>query len=287
MREIPLLDPRRDVVFKTIFSKDTEEAAIARNSLISAFLGRKVKESIVINNEIPIDDIRDKSSRLDLHCILEDETKVDIEMQMYNTADSIQDRLAFYTSLLYVGQAIKGKDFQELKNVYVILISNESLFPNRENHFSKICYRFEDGEEFCTKENIMILELQKIRVPSNIDMDSVEKWGTFFINASDKGKSNLLEQLIKSDEGIYMANTLLEKISQDEKERAIIFEREKILTDYYAGLAYAEKKGKREGYEQGKQEEKREIALSMKRKLIPPDQICEITGLTTEEVEIL
>ncbi len=103
MKEIPLLDPRRDVVFKTIFSKDTEEATIARNSLISAFLGRKVKESIVINNELPIDDIRDKASRLDLYCILEDETKVDIEMQMYNTADSIQDRLTFYTSQLYVG----------------------------------------------------------------------------------------------------------------------------------------------------------------------------------------
>ena len=38
MQNIPLLDPRRDIVFKTIFSKDMEEASIARNSLISAFL---------------------------------------------------------------------------------------------------------------------------------------------------------------------------------------------------------------------------------------------------------
>lgn len=172
MNQVPLLDPRRDVVFKTIFSKDIEEASIARNSLISAFLRRKVTESVVINNEIPIDDIRDKSSRLDLQCVLEDKTKVNIEIQMYNAADSIEDRLTYYTSQLYAGQAIKGKSFHELKEVYVILISNETLFPKRKRYVSKICYRFEDGEAFCTKQNIMILELQKMTDTSTINLHS-------------------------------------------------------------------------------------------------------------------
>jgi len=291
MNKVPLLDPRRDVVFKTIFSKNNEEASIARNSLISAFLGRKVSESVVINNEIPIDDIRDKSSRLDLQCVLDDKTKVNIEIQMYNAADSIENRLTYYTSQLYAGQAIKGNPYTELKEVYVILISNETLFPKRKRHFSKICYRFEDGEDFCTKENIMILELSKLDNPSTIEMDSIEKWGTFFTSASDETKKDLLEQLTKTDEGINMASTLLERISQDEKERAIIFEREKILTDYYAGLAYAElkgeKQGKIEGILEGKIEGKLEVASAMKVQGFAIEQICRLTGLSMDEVEDL
>jgi len=289
MHQIPLLDPRRDVVFKTIFSKDTIEASIARNSLISAFLGRKIQESAVINNEIPIDDIRDKSSRLDLQCVLEDNTKVNIEIQMYNASDSIENRLTYYTSQLYAGQAIKGKPFTELKEVYVILISNETLFPKRKHHFSKVCYRFEDGEEFCTKQYIMILELQKMTDTSNIEMESVEKWGTFFTNASNERKKELLEQLKKTDEGIYMASTLLERISQDEKERAVIFEREKILTDYYAGLASAEqqgiKQGKEEGMEEGIKQRNLEIAAIMKSQGFAIEQISNITGLTEQEIQ--
>ena len=291
MQSIPLLDPRRDVVFKTIFSKDTEEASIARNSLISAFLGKKINESVVINNEIPIDDIRDKASRLDLHCVLEDKAKVSIEIQMYNASDSIEDRLTYYTSQLYAGQAIKGKPFTELKEVYVILISNETLFPKRKHHFSRICYRFEDGEAFCTKENIMILELSKLSYQSTIEMDLVEKWGTFFTSASDESKKELLEQLTKSDEGINMASTLLERISQDEKERAIIFEREKILTDYYAGLASAEQKGQRGGIkigvEEGIEQGLLQAAKTMKEKAFPIEDICDITGLPADKIAAL
>ena len=283
MNKVPLLDPRRDVVFKTIFSKDTEEASIARNSLISAFLGRKVHESLVINNEIPIDDIRDKASRLDLQCSLEDKTKVNIEIQMYNTVDSIEDRLTYYTSQLYAGQAIKGKSFHELKEVYAILISNENLFQNRKHYYSKICYRFEDGESFCTKQNILILELQKMTDMSTLELDSVEKWGLFFTAASNEAESDLLEQLKKTDEGINMASALLERISQDEKERAIIFEREKILTDYYAGLASAELKGEK----QGRYEAKIEVAAAMKEQGFTIEQICRLTGLSMDDVENL
>ena len=94
MNQIPILDPRHDIVFKTIFSKESEAASIARNSLISAFLGRDVKESIVINNDSTIENIHDKASRLDLQCILEDKTKVDIEIQIFNASDCMEEVLS-------------------------------------------------------------------------------------------------------------------------------------------------------------------------------------------------
>jgi len=199
--------------------------------------------------------------------------------------------LTYYTSQLYAGQAIKGKPFQELKEVYAILIINEKLFQHRKRYYSKICYRFEDGESFCTKQNILILELQKMTGMSTLELDSVDKWGLFFTAASNEAERDLLEQLKKTDEGINMASTLLERISQDEKERAVIFEREKILTDYYAGLAYAEQKGEKEGFkqgiEQGIEQGKQNVAAAMKVQGFPLEQICRLTGLGIEEVESL
>ena len=96
METIPVIDPRRDLVFKTIFGKQTEKANIARNSLISAFLGKTVQQSTVLNPEMSISDVRDKATRLDVLCKLEDGSKVNLEMQMCATADSMEDRLAFY-----------------------------------------------------------------------------------------------------------------------------------------------------------------------------------------------
>ena len=86
-----------------------------------------------------------------------------------------------------------------------------------------------------------------------------------------------------------MASTLLERISQDEKERAVIFEREKILTDYYAGLASAEqqgiKQGKEEGMEEGIKQRNLEIAAIMKSQGFAIEQISNITGLTEQEIQ--
>jgi hypothetical protein len=70
MQSIPLLDPRRDAVFKTIFSKETKESSTARNSIISAFIGRKIQSSTVLNPELTIEDVRDKAARLDILCVL-------------------------------------------------------------------------------------------------------------------------------------------------------------------------------------------------------------------------
>jgi len=84
-----------------------------------------------------------------------------------------------------------------------------------------------------------------------------------------------------------MASTLLERISQDEKERAIIFEREKILNDYYAGLASARQSGEKEGRNEGRIEGKLEVAAAMKGQGFSIEQICRLTGLSIEEVENL
>ena len=282
MQSIPLLDPRRAVVFKTIFSKAGKESSIARNSIISAFIGRKVESSTVLNPELTIEDIREKAARLDVLCILDDGIQVNLEMQICNTSDSMEDRLCYYCSQLYIGQELKGLPYENLKPVYVILISNQTIFDKIDKYLSLIQYRFEDGRIFSNKLNIFILELSKLGEPVTItkDTDPVQRWGFFFTSAVLEERKKILEELIETDEGINMAEKLLYEVTQNDYERAAVFEREKILNDYYAGLAYAEQSGRNEG----KLEGRLEVAAVMKGQGFSIDQISSATGLGIEEV---
>jgi predicted transposase/invertase (TIGR01784 family) len=216
----------------------------------------------------------------------------------------MEDRLAFYCSQLYIQQESQGKDYKDMKPVFVILISNSKINDTIKKYLSLIQLRLEDGTTFSNKLNIFVLDLSKVEVPSKIDLDSdpVERWALFFTSAVEQERKKVLDSLIAVDEGIRMANDVLCEVTQDDYERAAIFEREKILRDYYAGLANATNKGKREGFdaglargieqglEQGRNEgleqglEKlRQSARSMKAEGLSPEQIKRFTGLSEDE----
>ena len=112
---IELLDPKSDVVFKAIFSQDNELAHGARNSLISSFIGRKVKESVVAENELSQVDIHAKKVRLDLHCVLDDKSHVIVEMQSRPTVDDIKNRVTYYGSRSLGNQKVQGGFYTNLK----------------------------------------------------------------------------------------------------------------------------------------------------------------------------
>ena len=94
-----------------------------------------------------------------------------------------------------------------------------------------------------------------------------------------------------------MAEKLLYEVTQNDYERAAVYEREKILRDYYAGLAYAEDQGLKRGIEQGIEQgiergkgeginqRNLEIASLMKLQGYTAEVISGITGLTEKEIE--
>jgi predicted transposase/invertase (TIGR01784 family) len=110
-------------------------------------------------------------------------------------------------------------------------------------------------------------------------MDPVQRWGLFFTSAVEESRKKILDELAETDEGIQMAKELLYEVTQNDYERAKVFEREKILNDYYAGLAYAT--------EQGVEQGKLEVAQKLKEQNFSIEQICSVTGLSKEVVEAL
>jgi hypothetical protein len=86
------------------------------------------------------------------------------------------------------------------------------------------------------------------------DMNTPERWGTFFQYLRDKKKRGIINEIIASEEGIAMASEVLMTISRDEVERARLRSEEKYELDTQSKLTYAKREGERKGRLEGEQE---------------------------------
>ena len=282
-KETVAVDPRNDTVFKALFSQDSFESTCARNKLIEAFLGRKVTQSHLMNNELPIQNQGDKAITLDLHCLLEDKTRVNIEMQFAKTADSIEARVGHYLVRLASLQKLRGKIYSEIHDTYVILISDKTLYKDSE-HLAHFRFSSVGGRKICPELNIIMLELQKLREKDILieELNPAEKWGLYFSYAKNKKKQKVIQKIMKDEEGIQMANQVLEGITQEDIDASVSFLQWQLEYKKNVLITEALEEGRAEGLEQGL-EKLRQTARSMKAEGLPPEQIKRFTGLSEDE----
>ncbi|MCQ2604454.1 MAG: hypothetical protein MJ215_05370 [Spirochaetia bacterium] len=123
-------------------------------------------------------------------------------------------------------------------------------------------------------------------------MSSAEKWGKFFLDASNPGKRRELNTLAEENPGIKKAVEILIEISQEERERAYALSREKGYNDYWSGMLGAEQRGLQQGRQEGIQQGMKlgmvQVARQMKAKgTVPLEEISEFTGLSPEQIQAL
>jgi predicted transposase/invertase (TIGR01784 family) len=115
------------------------------------------------------------------------------------------------------------------------------------------------------------------------NMNAQEHWAIFFRYLTDKGRRGKINEIIACEEGIAMASEVLMSISKDEVERARLVSEYKYQLDLQSKLVHA----KRQGLQDGRQQEKLEIARKMKSRGAAVEQIIEDTGLTPKQVKDL
>jgi len=136
-----VLDIRYDPVFKAVFTKDTSSSRGALSKLISALIGRIVEVEVIIANEPPIDDLRQRYLRFDVACKTEKGELVNVEMA-FNPIASEPVRLEYHVSRLFAGQDLHGKDkkYNDLKETYQIAILANEKFYNDESFIHNFIY---------------------------------------------------------------------------------------------------------------------------------------------------
>ena len=223
MRSANLLN---DFAFKYVFGEDCKEANDALKSLLTVFLERKVEHVVVKNSEMVKDYTKMKSPRLDLLVEFDDQTSVDLEMQLRQTKDNLPIRFSYYLARLHGSQELEGKSYSQLKETIVMVFFNLiiaddddicSLYTMRK--YSGIPLVKEEKED---RMKLMTIEMPKVDLHKPLeDMNEQEKMIYYFLNCHKGMDDSKIKMMIESDEVIQMLEKRVETISDDRWKKII------------------------------------------------------------------
>ena len=283
-KEVDMLPLSNDYVFKRIFGKGGNEKIL--KSLLEAILKINIQKIEVKNPEIPKETIDEKLSILDIRAEINEDTVVDIEMQVGNTT-AIERRLVVYNAKLIAGEIKVSEEYKKAKDTIVICIINDNVVKrNAYMSLAKLRYEkteeiryvdmgYEKEEEYLTEMvKYYIIELPKFKKKKPKIADLLEKW-LYVIGGDQK----MMEECKKENEEIKEAVEQLTKMSADEYERELYEIRERSRLTYNTEINEARREGEKCS--------KKEIAKKMKKKGAEIEFIQEVTGLTKEEIEKL
>jgi len=264
-----------DYIFKKIFGKEGNEEIL--KDLLISILEIPIKEIEVIHDvhiERTIEE--NKTGVLDVKAKLDNNTTVNIEMQVKDQSNMIE-RSLYYWANLYSNGLYKKEDYTENNKTIVINILGFNIFE--EGPYQEICrvrrdYNLEVITEHFEMHFIQIPKCRKEEIKTKLD-----EWMQFIGNISEKG----VNIAMKSNERIKEAKEELEYLNGDEETRRIAELREKAIRDETTNLNSARKEGKLEG----ERNKAKEIAKKMKAKGNTTEEIIEMTELTQEEIEKL
>ncbi|WP_270777861.1 PD-(D/E)XK nuclease family transposase [Holdemanella biformis] len=220
-----------DFAFKYVFGEDCKEANDALKSLLTVFLERKVNHVVVKNSELVKDYSKMKSPRLDLLVEFDDQTTVDLEMQLRQTKDNLPIRFSYYLARLHGSQELEGKYYGELKETIVLVFFNVNLIDNH-----RMCNTFtlrnEEGlsfvEESQDRMKLRTVEMEKLDLNKPLkDMNEQEKMIYYFLNCHKGMDDSKIKAMVESDGVIQMLEKRVETI-WDEGWKKIIEDFQKL-----------------------------------------------------------
>ena len=280
--KIPRLPLTDDYIFKRVFAFEGNESVL--KDLLEAILRKNIKTVTIKNPEIIPYEREDKRGLLDIKAETDDETVLDIEMQMEDKKN-IEERGTLYLANMITSQLQVGDDYTTLKKSIVIFITNYNFLKRNSYHsigkikFDKTLeeeyvdmgYKQED-EEASKYIEFHYIELPKYKKKPQSEFTKLDQWMCVFTNR--KGEMMLAE---KENKEIKKAMNTLDYISSDPKERE---RHNSVIMDEYNRLT-----SEQNFFEAGKEEGIIETAKEMIKRKLPIDLICEITKLSKEEVE--
>lgn len=285
-------DIRYDDIFKAVFTRETPESNKALSCLISALIGKKIIVQTLKPNEPAIENKNERKIRFDINCISKEGELINIEMFYFPLAEE-KLRLEYYASRLFGRQEIQGQDndYTDLYETYQISILNHDRFFNDRYLIHKFQYYDIDHKMTLEgKSKIITLELCKAKYVIDKPVEKMadyEVWALYFEYLTKKEKRATINELIKREEGLAMASSILFNISQNEYEQAMQESRLKYILDERTRRNSALREGEAKGFKKGEAKGRIEIARNMINLGLSVDIIAKSTNLSVEEVNKL
>ncbi len=297
------LDPRYDLTFKAVF--EHPDLII---SFLNALLPFKDGEVITEVEYLPVELVPEtplkKFTVVDVRCKDQNGRQFLVEMQMYWT-DEFKQRVLFNASKAYVKQADKKSDYKELQPVYSLNIVNDRGFDGDEYFHQFQLAEKGNPDRIIEGIELVFVELKKFK-PQTVAEHTMKRLWLRFLTEINEKTQEVPQELLDSPE-ICKAMSIIERgaysdaqLEAYEKYWDTVAAEITLLNGHYRkglregeeiGLQEGLKKGKAEGLKEGEEigATKKNIdnARKMKEKGYPIEDIAEITGLSSSEIEEL
>ena len=213
-----------DYMFRVILQKHKN----VLRSIVCACLKLETEEvqDIIVQNPIELGEaIDDKTFILDINVLLNNNTIINLEMQVLDLKDWPERSLS-YLARSYDNVA-KGDEYINVKPVYHIGFLNYTLFPESPEFFSK--YRMmniKNHHVYTTKFNLYVVDLTQTKLATQEDVDT----GLVYWTQVFKAKTwEELRQMAERNQELQEATEALYVYNQDE----IVKQQCRARQDYY------------------------------------------------------
>jgi predicted transposase/invertase (TIGR01784 family) len=273
-----ILPPKNDVVFKLLFGDKRNE------DLLADFLKSVIRLPEDDYDEITIVDphlIRKHPDKklgiLDLKIKTKSGKIVHVEILLWDLPQ-MRERIVFYDAAMIMDQIDAGEEYDLIKRVITILITDYVLIPENPRYHNRFTLSdLEAALEFTDLIEIHTLELPKL--PETAD-NYLWHW-LRFLRAQSKED---LDMVAQASPKLNKTVVKLLELSEDEEVRMIYEAEVKAQRDERARIRGAREEGKAEGKAEGKNEKALEIARNLIALGMPVEKIAAATALSREEV---
>ncbi|MDR2027049.1 MAG: Rpn family recombination-promoting nuclease/putative transposase [Prevotellaceae bacterium] len=275
-----------DYLFLKYMGEEGDEEQLI--SFLSAVLKKTGKEKIrsvqILENRLmSAEIIGDKSSVLDLRAIMDNGSKVNIEVQLRD-AGNMDRRSLFYWSREYISGISAGGDYAKIPNVITINILGTNFIEIDEIHASFHIrediygdYRLTDALEMHFIDMVNFRHLKQKDIVNN----ALHRWLAFFDKNTD---DETIKKIIEMDTAIKKAHDKIMYVAQDREALHAYHMREMAIYDYNSGMNASKERGREEGKKEGREESKKEIAVNLKQAGFSAKEIAGFIGKTVEDV---
>ena len=248
-------NPMNDVLFKFIFGKEERKQITIDflNAVLEPSLGHTIQDITFTPTEMNPENESDKSTRLDVACMLDSGEQVDVEVQVVDQ-QNMPRRTLYYWTQMYLMSLKAGKEYDDLKPAITINLVNFSFLPQKEPHAVYGIYNPDNGHQLTKDLALHFLEIPKYahQSPKPIShMTKMERWLSYFANQLDPKRK---EELAMSETAIQNAMEAARIFLANTAERRRYINREMARMDQASMMKYAQKTGIEEGRKKGLEE---------------------------------
>ena len=270
-----------DLLFKFVFGHEERKAVTL--SFINATLQLEGVHAFVdlhfADRALEPEEAEGKTSVLDLLCITNDGTQVNIEVQVQNRQNMAQ-RSLYYWAKLYQSSLRKSKAYDTLRRTVAINLLAYSFLPQKGFHNVYGLYDSAKSHRLTDDIELHFLELPKVRRQDLQNMRCLDKWMAFLNN---KLSNEEMEELAMSEAAIGTAWDAIDEYLQDMTRRRQYEAKEKYERDYVTNMRGSREEGRKEGLRLGAQR----TALNLLRMNLPMETVVTASGLSEEDVRSL